>query len=281
MHRPKVCAVSYLNTVPLVWGMLHGDQQNLFDLFFRVPAECADLVISGAADIGIIPIYELLGRNLGTVPGVGIACHGEVRSILLVSKCPAEQIRTLAGDSSSRTSVALAQIILTRRYGTIPAVVRRPPELTSMLEDADAALIIGDPALRIDPQSLNLRVYDLGHEWLEMTGLPMVFAVWAGRRECLTPSVEAAFRKSCSYGLANLDRIAALEAPARQFPMELVERYLRKHIVFEFGEAERRGMELYLQYAAALGGANEGRTGGTGSMGEGEQFDTSSRALIK
>src|SRR5438132_9986472 len=112
----RVCAVSYLNTTPLVWGMLHGPQRGVFELDFQIPAVCADHVASGAADIGIIPAFELTRQDLDTVPGVGIACHGPVRSILLVSSRPAGEIRKLAGDSSSRTSVELARILLALRW---------------------------------------------------------------------------------------------------------------------------------------------------------------------
>jgi chorismate dehydratase len=247
-----VCAVSYLNTVPLVWGMLHGEQQGLFDLRFRLPAECADMVAAGAADMGIIPSFELIGREFGIVPGVGIACRGAVRSILLVSRRPADQIRTLAADSSSRTSVALTRIVLARRYGVEPAVVTRPPDLPAMLAEADGALIIGDPALRIDPQATPFHVYDLGREWTEMTGLPMVFAVWAGPSQFVTPPVVAAFQSSCAFGLRGLDRIVAEEAEVRGFAPELVRQYLGAHIVFRLDAPERVGMELFLRYAREL-----------------------------
>ncbi len=247
-----MCAVSYLNTVPLVWGMLHGAQKGLFDLLFRVPAECADMVAAGDADIGIIPSFELLGRDLGIVPEVGIACRGAVRSILLVSRKPASEIRTLAADASSRTSVALARIILARRYGAEPVVVRRPPQLSNMLDEADGALIIGDPALRLAPEALPFHVYDLGQEWMDMTGLPMVFAVWAGPRERVTGQVATAFQESCAFGQANLEQIVAAEAPARGFAPDLVRRYLSSHIVFELGAEENRGMDLFLRYALEL-----------------------------
>jgi chorismate dehydratase len=252
MPRLRVCAVSYLNTVPLVWGMLHGDQKGLFDLTFRVPAECADMVAAHAADIGIIPSFELIGRDFGIVPGIGIASRGAVRSILLVSRRPAKEIRTLAADSSSRTSVALARIILARRYGVEPAIVRRPPDLPGMLAEADSALIIGDPALHIRPEATPFHVYDLGREWTEMTGLPMVFAVWAGPRELVTPRVAAAFQDSCAFGLRSLDRIAVEEAQARGFSTDLVRRYFGSHIVFNLGAPERQGMELFLQYGREI-----------------------------
>ena len=247
-----MCAVSYLNTVPLVWGMLRGEQRGIFDLTFRVPSECADMVAAGTADIGIIPSFELIGRDLGTVPGLGIACRGAVRSILLVAKCPAGEIRTLAADTSSRTSVALARIILAQRYNAEPAIIRRPPALDSMLQEADAALIIGDPALRLEPRDLALHTYDLGAEWVAMTGLPMVFAVWAGLRHLISPSVIAAFQASCAFGRGDLERIIETEAAVRGFDRELVRRYLTSHITWELGAAEMEGMRLFLRYADQL-----------------------------
>lgn len=229
--------------------MLHGPQQNLFDLEFRVPSGCADQLASGAADIGIVPSFELSRQDLEMIPGTGIACHGPVRSILLISTRPAAEIRTLAADTSSRTSVELARVILARKYGNRPAVLRSPPDLDEMLRQADAALIIGDPALRIDPARLPYRVYDLGDEWTGMTGLPMVFAVWAARPGVLTPAVASAFGESCKYGRAHLDDIVRAESARREFAPELVREYLSRHIVHELGDGDYEGMRLFLKYA--------------------------------
>lgn len=229
--------------------MLHGPQKGIFDLDFRVPAACADQLASGAADIGIVPSFELTHQDLEVIDGVGIACHGAVRSILLVSSRPAAQIRSLAVDSSSRTSVQLARIILNQRYGAEPSIAAHPPHLDAMLRVADAALIIGDPALHIEPKCLPYHVYDLGAEWAEMTGLPMVFAVWAGRRGLVTPSIADAFRESCRYGRARIEEIVAAEAPRRGFSPLLVREYLTNHIVHELGPRDYDGMELFLRYA--------------------------------
>src|SRR5437763_797298 len=202
--------------------MLHGPQQGLFDLDFRLPAGCADAVASGVADIGIVPSFELTRQDLEIIPGCGIACRGPVRSILLISSRPLEEIRTLALDDSSRTSVQLVRVILERRYGVVPRTVSHAPQLDAMLQAADAALIIGDPALHIDPGSLPWHVHDLGAEWVEMTGLPMVFAVWAARRGTVTPDLVAAFQESCRYGLERVEEIVAIEAPARGFAPDVV-----------------------------------------------------------
>jgi predicted solute-binding protein len=229
--------------------MLHGPQKGIFELDFRVPSACADQLASGAADIGIVPSFELTRQDLEVIPGVGIACHGAVRSILLIASRPAPEIRTLAVDSSSRTSVQLARIILKQRYGAEPVMTAHAPDLEAMLRVADAALIIGDPALRIEPECLSYHVYDLGAEWVELTGLPMVFAVWAGRRPSVTPTVAEAFRESCRYGRARIDEIVAAESPRRGFSPRLVREYLTNHIVHQLGPRDYEGMELFLRYA--------------------------------
>jgi len=260
-QRLKVCAVSYLNTVPLVWGLLHGPQQGLFDLEFRIPSGCADQLASGAADIGIVPTFELTRQDLEILPGTGIACHGPVRSILLISRRPADQIRTVAMDNSSRTSVQLARVILAARYGVEPESIPHKPELDRMLCVADAALVIGDPALHIDPAALpsTFHVYDLGAEWVELTGLPMVFAVWAGRRPVVTPEVIDAFRESCRYGRERMEEIVAAESAPRNFPRELVRRYLTANIVHELGPDDYRGMRRFLEMAAELSRPKDAR----------------------
>lgn len=249
-----MCAVSYLNTVPLVWGMLHGPQATLFDLSFCVPSECADRLENGQADIGIVPAVEVPRLELEVALGAGIACRGPVRSILLISKTPVEAIRTLAADVSSRTSVALTRVILARRYGIEPRFLPMPPDLGAMLDAADAALIIGDPALRIDPSDLPFTVLDLGQEWTDMTGLPMVFAVWAGNGHILSEPVRRAFVGSCRFGLERIDEIVETESQSRGMDPALVRRYLSEHIAFELGEKDYEGLRLFLQYAGQTEG---------------------------
>ncbi len=257
--KPRVCAVSYLNTSPLVWGLLHGPAQGVFELELTLPSACADRLRSGAADVGLVPAIELARqRDLVVIPGSSIACRGAVRSILLVSRKPMEAIETFAADTGSRSSVVLTQLILARKHGIRPRVRPYPPKLDEMLELADAALVIGDPALRIDPamsqwRGQAVRVYDMGAEWLELTGLPMVFAVWAAKNLIADPSLAAAFEESKRYGLSRIDELVQQESLRVGLPVELVRRYLTEHIRFDLGDDERRAMSLYLKLAAELG----------------------------
>ncbi len=254
--RPRVCAVSYLNTVPLVWGMLHSPDPELrqaFDLRFALPADCAEQLAAGQADIGIVPVIEMARQKLEYFRGTGIACHGPVRSILLISKVPISRIRTLAADAASRTSVMLARVILAEKYGVEPSVIARAADLAAMLGEADAALIIGDPALRLDPAALPFETLDLGGEWVAMTGLPMVFAVWSGRKEVIQERHARIFAESCRYGLEHAADIARLEGPARGVNEALALEYVTGHIVYELGERDYQGMELYVKMAMAVG----------------------------
>ncbi len=230
--------------------MLHGEQRGLFDLHLCVPAECADRLESGAADVGIVPSVEVSRLDLEIIRGAGIACREAVRSILLVSKEPFESISSLAADTSSRTSVQLARILLARNHGARPQVVPHGPDLQVMLGTADAALIIGDNALRVNIERLPYRWSDLGAEWTSSTGLPMVFAVWAGRRERVTPDLAEPFLASCRFGMEHLDDIVRAEAAGRGFSEAFVREYLTRNLCLELGEREYAGLELFLRYAS-------------------------------
>jgi len=249
--KPRVSVVSYLNTVPLVWGMLHGDQQGLFDLSFAIPAECADRLSDGRADIGIVPSVELNRQKLEIIPGTGIACQGAVRSIFLISKVPFAEIQTLATDSCSRTSVALTRIILSRKYGVSPQLTSETPHLGQMLEHSDAALIIGDAALVLDPATLPFHVLDLGEEWTNMTGMPMVFAVWAARAD-VPKQDPAPFLDSLRFGMQHVREIAQQQHAKVGIPESLAYDYLTRNIVFELGDREYDGLAMFLQYASEL-----------------------------
>jgi predicted solute-binding protein len=240
-----VSAVSFLNTWPLVWGFLHGPQKGLYDFRYDLPAQCADAVGAGAADIGLVPTAELDRLGLDYLPELGIACDGPVRSILLISRRPFSQIRTLSLDSSSRTSAALVRILLAERFGCTPVVSAHRPSLDEMLAECDAALIIGDPALHLDPAALPYATLDLGAEWANWTGLPMVFAVWAGRRALLTPDVAAAFRQSYQYGRAHTDDLVARAHAERGFVPALARDYFTRYIVYELTARHIEGLERF------------------------------------
>jgi len=233
--------------------MQHGPVADVFDLRFALPSECAGQLASGQADIGIVPVIEMARQKLDYFRGTGIACHGPVRTILLISKVPFREIRTVATDSGSRTSVMLTRVILAEKFGVEPSLISRPADLAPMLGEADAALIIGDPALRLDPATLPFETLDLGAEWVSMTALPMVFAVWSARKEIVQEERYArAFIESCRYGLEHIDEIVRSEAPARGVTEELAREYLTRHIVFELGDRDYAGLDLFLERAARL-----------------------------
>jgi chorismate dehydratase len=248
----RVAAVSFLNTVPLVWGFLRGPQQGLVDLTFDVPSVCADRLATGVADVGIVPCAELDPLGLDFLSETGIACRGPVRSILLVSKVPLRRIRSLAADASSRTSVMLTRVLLAEKYGVVPEWFSHAPVLEEMLANADAALVIGDPALRIEPAVLPYECLDLGEEWWSFTGLPMVFAVWAGRSRFINPETRRLFRDSCEYGLSRLDEIIDSPGSRHGFSPEVAREYLTRYIRFRLGADELAGLDAFRKYAATF-----------------------------
>jgi len=243
--------VSYLNTVPLVWGLLRDPaRHDIFDLSFAVPSVCADQLASGDADIGIVPLIEMGRQKLDYFRDCGIASHGPVRSILLISKVSFRDIRTLATDSGSRTSVMLARIILAEKFGCEPQLISHTPDLAAMLGLADAALLIGDAALHVDPQTLSLETLDLGEQWTSLTGLPMVFAVWAGHKQHIREPYGEALLASCRYGILHVEDIIREESAKRGFPESLVRQYLTRHICFEFSDPHYSAIDTFLKRAA-------------------------------
>jgi chorismate dehydratase len=190
MERLRVSAISFLNTAPLMSGFDHGDlaNNNDFQVSYTLPSQCAAQLQAGHADIGIIPVAAYASiPNLVILPGVAIAALRKVRSILLVCKVPRDQIRTVALDASSMTSVALTKVLFARWWNHKPDFVSMPPDLDHMLRDHDAALVIGDPALRIDRS--RYLTFDLAEEWNRLTGKPFVFAFWAVRQAALMGSL--------------------------------------------------------------------------------------------
>src|SRR5215813_12509409 len=185
MQGLRISAISFLNTAPLMWDFEHGDAAKDFSIEYTIPSACAAALAANKADIGIIPAFtyaEIPG--LVILPNIAIAAKNRVRSILLVSKKPIEDVQTVAADTSSRTSVALTQVLLTKYFGGPRRLTPHPPCLEDMLRDHDAALMIGDPALQISSDT-GYHLYDLAEIWRERTGLPFVFAFWAVRLDSL------------------------------------------------------------------------------------------------
>ncbi len=236
--------------------MLHGAQRGVFDLLFTSPAECADLLASRQVDAGLAPVAEMERLGLRSVAPYGIACRGEVRSILLAARKPLRDVKRLAGDINSRTSILLARLLLAELHGAEPELIPMPPDLPLMLDGADAALLIGDAALRVEARPCPYDLYDLGAEWTALTGLPMVFAIWAAPQGAISPAQAEAFGASWQEGAAALPRIIVEESRSRGLPEPLVRDYLTRCIIHTIGEAEQRGLELFLKMAARFDNLN-------------------------
>ena len=245
----RVSAVSYLNTCPLIWGLVHGGLGSALDLRFELPAACARSIENGEAAVGLVPVIEAFRQKLQVASDVGIISSGQVRSIFLLHRRPLRQIRSIALDSSSRTSVALARIILAERYQVRPVAFRADPDPATMLEAADSALIIGDPALRLAVPNSGFDVIDLGEEWQALTALPMVYAVWAGKTGSANQATKSLFRDSYEYGKARIEEIVLREAPPRGVAAPLARDYLTKHIRYELSPAALAGMREFERLA--------------------------------
>lgn len=274
MKRLRVSVVEYLNTAPLVWGLTHGPWMGRYELEFTVPALCADALRAGRVDIGIIPSIEYQRIADGVaMPQMAIAARGPVRSILLLSRKPIEQVRRVALDHSSRSSAALVRVLAERRWGLRPSYEPAAPDVAAMLTHCDAALLIGDPALAVSvrmqassrepvpaaaprfplPDARLLFVYDLAAEWYAWTRLPIVLALWVGRREVMRPEVVDDFLASKAYGLARIAQIAAWAAPHLGLPQPILETYLRENIHYDLDADALAGLERFYQECAQVG----------------------------
>lgn len=249
----RLGAVSYLNTKPLVYGLDAVPEQ--FDVRFDVPATCATLLHEGRVDLGLIPAIEYLRGvdDYWIVPGVAIASEGEIASVAVFSRVPVAQIRTLALDLSSRTSVALTRILCATQWGIAPAFTPADPDLTTMLAGADAALVIGDPALAIDAAARGLLKVDLGAEWHALTGLPFVYAMWTGRAGVASAAQCRALQQARDSGVANVQNIAGEVGagdPVRE-ARTLV--YLRDNLKYGLGEREAAGLRRFHELGVETG----------------------------
>lgn len=251
MMPVRLGAVSYLNTTPLVLGL--ESRPDLFSLRFDVPAECAALLHEGRIDVGLIPAIEYLRGDYSIVPGVAIGSNGPIASVAIFSKVPIDQVQTLTLDISSRTSVALTRILCARRWNIAPKLAPAEPDLRGMLARTDAALIIGDPALAIDPAAQGVIKTDLGTEWQALTGLPFVYAMWSGREGAVRPEHVAELNAAKTRGVSAVAEIAAVESHGNRDRADQLLRYLRDNLKYDLGDAEIAGLRRFHELAAEQG----------------------------
>ena len=255
----RVSAISYLNTAPLMWNFEHGVQKERlrqwFDIDYTFPSRCAQMLSEGSADIGIIPVaaYATI-PNLRILPDVAIASKSDVRSILLVSKRPLDQIRSVAVDSSSRTSAALIQVLFAKHWRREVSFAAAEPMLEQMLREHDAALLIGDPALQVDRSRFH--TWDLAEEWRVFTGKPFVFAFWAMRDQDASEDdlagIAEVFRESRDAGLAHINDIADEWSGRLGLSCDSIVSYLSQNIHYHLDQESIAGMQLFFRYAAEI-----------------------------
>jgi chorismate dehydratase len=284
LAKLRISIVEFLNTAPLVWGFTDGPLAGKYELSFAVPSQCAEALKRGDVDVAIIPAIEYQRiDNTVVLPGMSVSGDGEIRSLLVVSKRPIERAKLIALDTSSRSTVAYVKILARDFWRISPEFVDAAPNPTEMLQNADAALIIGDPALRIAiqmdelsnkaaskkssegccgcdgapdlpiPGFETLYIYDVAQQWQEMTAKPSVMAIWVGRKDVITPEVVADFQASKEYGMQHVRDIAEGASIKLDLPVPELERYLTENVRFDLTDEYLAGLSLYFQKAADLG----------------------------
>jgi chorismate dehydratase len=263
-QRPRVGHIQFLNCLPIYWGLVRSGALLDVELTKDTPDRLNDMLVAGDLDIGPISLVEYLRNadDLLLLPDLAVGSDGPVLSVNLVSQVPLDALdgRRVALGSTSRTSVLLARMWLAEVYGVTPDYFECPPDLTTMLLEADAAVLIGDAALRAtyNAPRRGLDVYDLGQVWRDWTGLPMVFAVWAVRREYaeanpgLVKDVHNAFVRSRDDALAHVDEVAAQAARWEVFDAATLATYFRT-LDFSLGPRQLDGLIEFARRAAAVG----------------------------
>ncbi len=250
--KPRLAVIHYLNTLPLVWGMLHGNERDAFELSFSTPSACAESLKRGEVDIGIIPVIEYQRiPDLVLAPEIAIVSQRRVRSLLIFSKCDIREVKSVALDTSSRTSVAVTRVLFSEFYKTRPRFDDCAPDLDSMLRYHDAALLIGDAAMRAHPK--NLWVYDLAEQWHEYSGKPLVMAVWALRRAVADRVSAKTFFDSRAFGFAHLEEIIESEADRSGWTREDIREYFTKDLDYSMSADSLAGVGLFFDAAKKLG----------------------------
>ena len=256
----RISAISFLNTAPLMWDFDHGEAARDFAVEYTIPSGCAAALAANRADIGIIPAItyaEIPG--LVILPNIAIAARDFVRSILLVSKKPIEQVETVATDTSSRTSVALLQVLFAKFFGGARQLTPHAPQLDLMLRSHDAALLIGDTALEM-AVGKEYCVHDLAHLWHERTGQPFVFAFWAVRLDSLHRAprhldLVKVFQRSRDHGLepVNLRIIAQQWSSKLKLSQADILTYLTENVHYYLDRQNHAGLQLFLRYSQEIG----------------------------
>ncbi|MEW1658984.1 menaquinone biosynthesis protein [Streptomyces sp. NPDC057555] len=252
--RPRVGHIQFLNCLPLYWGLARTGTLLDLDLTKDTPEKLSERLVRGELDIAPITLVEFLraADDLVAFPDLAVGCDGPVMSCVIVSQKPLELLdgARVALGSTSRTSVRLAQLLLAEKIGVRPDYFTCPPDLGLMMQEADAAVLIGDAALRAnlhDAPKLGLEVHDLGRMWKDWTGLPFVFAVWAARRDYLerepdvVHKVHEAFLASRDLSLEEVGKVAEQAARWEHFDEEVLERYFTT-LDFRFGPDQLRGV---------------------------------------
>jgi chorismate dehydratase len=246
----RVGAVNYLNSKPLIERLT--DFAPNIELTLDLPSRLADRMAVGELDVGLIPVIEFFrGDGYRCIPNIAIASRGPVLSVTLFSKVPWREIQSVSLDEGSRTSAALTKIILRKRYGIHPEF--RQLTIDSRAEDTatDAVLLIGDRAMRACLPGFRF-AYDLGEEWTQWTGHPMVYAVWAVRGGVELGEAERGFLQAKEYGLSRTGVIAQREAAALELDPGYCRRYLETVIRYDLGSQETAGLRKYQELATEL-----------------------------
>jgi len=259
MSPVRIGAVGYLNARPLTWAL--DREPGRWIVRYDVPSVCASLLHEGKVDLGLIPSIEYLhSHEYRFVPGVGIGSRGPVASVALYTRKPIAEVRYIALDTSSRTSVTLIQVLCRHHFHINPSFVPHGPDLAAMTASYDAGLLIGDPAFDADHDALGLRKIDLGEAWTQMTSLPFIYAAWTGRQAGVDDGVVSALQQAQTEGVAAREAIAAEYGAGDAARAARAAIYLRDNVKYGLGAEEAAGLQTFLDYAADMGLAPRRRT---------------------
>ena len=244
-------AVGYLNARPLTWALDRAPER--WQVRYDLPSVCARLLHDGEIDLGLVPSIEFLRSDeYRFIAGVGIGSRGAVASVALFTRRPIGEIRHIALDTSSRTSVTLIKVLCHHRFRIQPEYVPHGPDLAAMVRDYDAGLLIGDPALEADPASFGVTKIDLGAEWTAMTALPFVYAAWTGRTGSIESDVAGLLQDAQAEGVASYEAVAAEYGRGDAVATRRALVYLRDNMHYGLGADEAAGLQMFLDYAADL-----------------------------